>query len=47
MKSMGIKLINALVSQLKGSKEITSDGGTTVTIIFPEAVNDEPAHSDC
>jgi len=36
LKSMGIKLINALVSQLHGDKKIVSDHGTRVEIMFKE-----------
>ncbi len=36
LKSMGIKLINALVSQLGAEKHVTSDNGTIVEIVFKE-----------
>ena len=36
LKSMGIKLINALVSQLKATKRLTSGNGTRVEIVFKE-----------
>lgn len=36
LKSMGIKLVNALVMQIRGTKQIVSEHGTTVTIKFPE-----------
>lgn len=36
LKSMGIKLVNALVSQIGGKKTMTSGNGTTIQIVFPE-----------
>lgn len=40
LKSMGIKLINALVMQIGGKKEIRNDGGTVVEVVFGETKND-------
>jgi PAS domain S-box-containing protein len=36
--SLGLKLVNALVSQIDGELEINSDGGTEFKVIFPETL---------
>lgn len=36
-KSMGLRLVNALVSQLRGALKISRDGGTSFEIIFTES----------
>jgi two-component sensor histidine kinase len=41
LQSMGLKLVNALVRQLGGSKVVTSQAGTTVTIKFRETDNEQ------
>lgn len=37
LKSMGMKLVSALVAQIGGTKQIKSSGGTTVKITFEES----------
>lgn len=40
-KTLGLQLVNRLVSQLEGSLELARDQGTTVTITFSEPRNQE------
>ncbi|EKQ52054.1 MAG: PAS domain S-box [Methanobacterium sp. Maddingley MBC34] len=41
ISSLGLKLVNTLVSQIDGEIEINSDSGTNVTIKFPEVTFDK------
>jgi two-component sensor histidine kinase len=39
--SLGLKLVNTLVSQINGEIQINSDSGTNITIKFPEETFDK------
>ncbi|MCR9257844.1 MAG: transporter substrate-binding domain-containing protein [Alphaproteobacteria bacterium] len=44
LRSMGIKLVNALVAQIGGEKTMRSENGTIVDIVFGEGNHDKAAH---